>query len=157
MFDASTRELSGRPALVQDADSTLYRMTYMVVDADGQPDTITFNITVCDPDRPSGCVPTMPEPNPGYTPVDVEVSISGNTATLTWQPGDDAMRQFVGAVDPTATDIIGTIRPAPFGDDQVAADADMYVIEDLLGGGANYAFVVAGWDGSEWHVAVVRQ
>ena len=58
MFDASTRMLSGRPALVQDADSTLYRMTYMVEDADGQSDSIMFNITVCDPDRASGCEPT---------------------------------------------------------------------------------------------------
>ncbi|MXX52563.1 MAG: hypothetical protein F4Z35_00990, partial [Dehalococcoidia bacterium] len=154
MFDASSRELSGRPALVQDADETLYRMTYMVEDADGQSDTIMFNITVCDPDRASGCVPTMPEPNPGYTPVGLEVSISGNTATLTWQPGDDAMRQFVGAVDPTADDIFSTIRPAPFGDDQVAADDDMYVIEDLMNGGAGYVFVVAGYDGSMWHVAI---
>ncbi len=155
VFTAGTRTLSGRPILLRDAIETNYRMTYTATDENGDDATLTFMITVCEAD--SGCEPTMPEPNPGSMPMGLEVSISGNTATLTWQPGDDAMRQFVGAVDPTATDIFSTIRPAPFGDDQVAADADMYVIEDLLDGGADYAFVVAGWDGSEWHVAVVRQ
>lgn len=155
-FNASTREISGTPVLLRDAVKTVYQMTYMATDAQNQSAKLTFMLTVCEAGS-AGCEATMPEPNPGSMPMGLEVSISGNTATLTWQPGDDAMRQFVGAVDPTATDIFSTIRPAPFGDDQVAADADMYVIEDLLDGGADYAFVVAGWDGSEWHVAVVRQ
>ena len=153
MFDASTRELSGTPVLLREAIETTYRMTYMATDENGDAASLTFMITVCDAAE-MGCEPTMPEPNPGYTPVGLEVSISGNTATLSWQPGDDAMRQFVGAVDPTADDIFSTIRPAPFGDDQVAADEDMYVIEDLMNGGAGYVFVVAGYDGSMWHVAI---
>ncbi len=152
-FSASTRTLSGRPVLLRDAVATNYRMTYTATDENGDSASLSFMITVCD-DSDGGCMPTMPEPNPGYTPVGLEVSISGNTATLTWQPGDDAMRQFVGAVDPTADDIFSTIRPAPFGDDQVAADEDMYVIEDLMNGGAGYVFVVAGYDGSMWHVAI---
>ena len=157
-FDGATRTLSGTPVLNADADKTIYRLSYQATDQDGDmSEVVTFMVTVCRDATLPGCSPTEPEPNPGSMPMGLEVSISGNTATLTWQPGDDAMRQFVGAVDPTATDIFSTIRPAPFGDDQVAADAKRYVIEDLPGGGANYVFVVAGYDGSMWHVAIDRQ
>ncbi len=149
MFDASTRMLSGRPALVQDADSTLYRMTYKVEDADGQSDMVMFNITVCDPDRASRCEPTMPEPNPGYTPMGLEVSRSGGSATITWRPGDDATKQFVAALilNPTTGTMLSTIRPAPAGA-EVTGDVSSYTFTGLLDASVGtYIYGVWGYDG----------
>lgn len=142
MFDASTRELSGRPALVQDADSTLYRMTYMVEDADGQSDSIMFNITVCDPDRASGCVPTMPEPNPGQTPMNLMVTRSsdGTSAMLTWMPGDDAMSQVVVALD--TSDLLASAMATLA---ELGSDADSHTISGLTAG-VNYIYIVLGYD-----------
>ena len=142
MFDASSRELSGRPALVQDADETLYRMTYMVEDADGQSDTIMFNITVCDPDRASGCVPTMPEPNPGQTPIELMVTRSsdGMSATLTWRPGDDAARQLVAAVD--MNDIVASANATAA---SLGGDADEHMFTGLTPG-VSYTYIVIGYD-----------
>ena len=142
VFNASSRELSGRPTLVQDADSTLYRMTYKVTDADGQPDTIMFNITVCDPDRASGCVPTMPEPNPGATPVDlmVERSSGSTSATITWRPGDNAASQLVAAVD--LNDIVASINATVA---TVAGNADTYTFSGLSAD-VSYTYLVIGLD-----------
>ncbi len=142
MFNDSSRELTGRPALVQDADSTLYRMTYKATDADGQSDMIMFNITVCDPDRASGCTPTMPEPNPGYTPMDLMVERSGTSATITWRPGDDATKHLVGAwiADHPTLSASATLKFA-----ELAGDADTHTFDDLIEG-STYYYVVFGYD-----------
>ena len=142
MFNDSSRELTGRPALVQDADSTLYRMTYKATDADGQSDTIMFNITVCDPDRASGCTPTVPEPNPGQTPMDlmVERSSGSTSATITWRPGDDAASQLVAAMDPAnpVASINATVAT-------LAGDAGTHTFEGLSAD-VSYTYLVVGLD-----------
>ena len=142
MFDASSRELTGRPALVQDADSTLYRMTYKATDADGQSAMIMFNITVCDPDRASGCTPTVPEPNPGQTPMDlmVERSSGSTSATITWRPGDDAASQLVAAVD--LNNIVASINATVA---TLAGDAGTHTFEGLSAD-VSYTYLVIGLD-----------
>ena len=142
VFDASSRELSGRPTLVQDADSTLYRMTYKVTDADGQSDMIMFNITVCDSDRASGCVPTMPDPFPGHTPKDLMVTRSsdGMSATLTWTPGDDAASHIVAAVDMNEIVASASATQAVLG-----GDADEHMFTGLTAG-VSYTYIVIGLD-----------
>lgn len=142
VFDPSSRELSGRPALVQDADSTLYRMTYKATDADGQSAMIMFDITVCDPDRASGCTPTVPEPNPGQTPMDlmVERSSGSTSATITWRPGDDAASQLVAAMDPAnpVASINATVAT-------LAGDAGTHTFEGLSAD-VSYTYLVIGLD-----------
>ena len=165
MFDASSRELSGRPALVQDADSTLYRMTYMVEDADGQSDTIMFNITVCDPDRASGCEPTPPEPTP--TPTDTLTewrSNDGTSATLTWTPDSGAMYQAAfmvaanaGVTAPSSMDdldgstytLLDANGAATMADYLIPADTNMLEVTGLTAG-TTYVYGVISWDGSAW-------
>ena len=137
VFTASTRELSGRPTLVQDADTTLYHMTYKVVDADGQSDTITFNITVCDEDRAANC--EQAPVNPGYTPMDLDVQVSGGVATLSWTPGDDAAKQAVLVLG-LGDDGITVVAV----DENVAADARQYQVSGI--GSGLHLYLVAGFD-----------
>ena len=165
MFDASTRELSGRPALVQDADSTLYRMTYMVEDADGQTDDITFNITVCDPDRASGCEATPVEPTPTMTVTLTEWrSNDGTSATITWTPDSGAMNQAAfmvaanaGVTEPSSMDdldgstytLLDASGAATVDDYLIPADTYMLEVTGLTAG-TTYVYGVISWDGSAW-------
>ncbi len=165
MFDASSRELSGRPALVQDADSTLYRMTYMVEDADGQSDEIMFNITVCDADRAAGCEATPAEPTPVMTDMLTEWrSNDGTSATITWTPDSGAMNQAAfmvaanaGVTDPSSMDdldgstytLLDASGAATTADYLIPADTYMLEVTGLTAG-TTYVYGVISWDGSAW-------
>ena len=147
VFTAATRMLSGTPTLVRDADDTMYRMTYTATDENGDTDTLNFNIRVCDASV-QGCAVTEPESNPGYTPMDVMVTRSGNTATITWRPGDDATKQFVAALilNPTTGTMLSTIRPAPAGA-EVTGDVSSYTFTGLLDASVGtYIYGVWGYD-----------
>ena len=136
-FNAATRTLSGTPLLVEDADKTLYRMSYTATDENGDSDMVEFTITIC---TAGACVP--PPANPGATPVDLEVSRSsdGMSATLTWRPGDDAAMQLVAAVD--LNDIVASINATV---DTVAGDADRYTFSGLSAD-VSYTYLVIGLD-----------
>ena len=152
-FDATTRELSGTPALLRDAVKTVYRMTYKATDENGEYAELSFMLTVCvaGPD----CVTTDPEPNPGSTPIELEVdrSADGTSATMTWRPGDDAASQLVVAF--VASDPSGTLTYAAVG-----GDAETHTFSDL-DADSTYLFAVLGIDanggyGTEGNYFVVQ-
>jgi hypothetical protein len=149
MFDAATRMLSGTPMLDTGTTKAVYMMTYEVEDADGDMATIDFTLTVCVGDA-TGCTAgggSTGTGNPGSTPMNVEVTRSGNSATLTWTPGDDATKQFVAAVilNPSTGTVLSTIRPSPAGAD-VAGDVGSYTFDNLLAGAGDYIYAVWGYD-----------
>ena len=139
-FDAATRELAGTPLLVDDADDTLYRMTYTATDENGDSDMVNFTIRVCPSE--ADCTPTMPEPNPGQTPIELMVTRSsdGMSATLTWRPGDDAARQLVAAVD--MNDIVASANATAA---SLGGDADEHMFTGLTPG-VSYTYIVIGYD-----------
>ena len=136
-FDAATRTLSGTPLLVEDADKTLYKMTYTATDENGDSDMVEFTITIC---SAGACVP--PPANPGATPVDLEVSMSsdGMSATLTWRPGDDATKQVVVALD--TSDLLASAMATLA---ELDAEADSHTISGLTEG-VSYIYIVLGYD-----------
>ena len=140
-FNASTREISGTPVLLRDAVRTVYQMTYTVMDAQNQSASLKFMITVCDASD-MGCEPTMAEPNPGATPVELTVArSSGSTsATINWRPGDDAAMQLVAAVD--LSDIVASINATVA---TVPGDADEHTFAGLSAG-VSYTYLVIGLD-----------
>ena len=144
-FDAATRELAGTPLLVDDADDTLYRMTYTATDENGDSDMVNFTIRICPSE--ADCTPTMPVPNPGQTPIDLMVTRSsdGMSATLTWTPGDDAASQAVLAIDPS--DMLASAL-ATFA--ELGGDADRATISGLTAG-VDYIYIVAGFDANGNH------
>ena len=132
-FDAATRVLSGTPSLsnVDSAETAIYKMTYTVVDRDGDTDTKTFRITITtDP---------VDVANPGSTPMKLNVIRSGTSATLTWNAGDDASKQAVVALQ--LDDVAGTVKL-----EEIAADAETYTFTGLQTG--VYMFFVVGYDSS---------
>ena len=139
-FDAATRMLSGTPLLVEDADKTLYKMTYTATDENGDSDVVEFTITICA--AGADCTPTMPEPNPGATPVDlmVERSSGSTSATITWRRGDDAASQYVAAVD--LNDLVASLNATGA---TVAGDADTYTFTGLSAD-VSYTYLVIGFD-----------
>lgn len=137
-FTAGTRTLSGRPILLRDAIETNYRMTYTATDENGDSASLTFMITVCAAGM--DCTPTMLEPNPGATPVDLMVERSGTSATITWRPGDDAASQLVAAVD--LNDIVASARATS---SVLGGDADTHTFTDLTEG-VSYTYIVIGFD-----------
>jgi hypothetical protein len=124
----------------------------MAVDANGDMDDIEFMLTVCEAGT-AGCAGgggPVDMANPGSTPMDVEVTRSGNSATLTWTPGDDATKQFVAAVilNPSTGTVLSTIRPSPAGAD-VAGDVGSYTFDNLLAGAGDYIYAVWGYDADD--------
>ena len=126
-FNAETRVLSGTPSLsnVDSAETAIYVMTYTVVDRDGDPDTDEFRITIT----------TEAQANPGAMPDSLTATKSGTTATLRWNPGDDATAQVVAYLTPSGEIVI---------DMNVAADANRYTAENLADG--TYRYLVVGVD-----------
>jgi hypothetical protein len=145
-FNASTRMLTGRPRLRDDAYRTVYQMVYMAMDEDGSSTTDEFLITICDPDSEfitGDCEATggtTPTANPGFTPMSLSVVPSGNSATLTWTPGDDADMQLIAAVDLAASNLIASIMSM-----EVGGDVSTHTFSGLTDGGM-YAYVVIGFD-----------
>lgn len=143
VFTAGTRTLSGRPILLRDAIETNYRMTYTATDENDDSASLTFMIRVCDAMQVSDCSATGPEPNPGYTPMDLEVSRDGASATMNWRPGDDASKQAVVALD-TSNLLASAI--ATFA--ELGADADSHTFSGLTEG-VNYIYIVIGFDAGD--------
>ena len=142
-FDASARTLSGTPVLNADADKTTYRLSYQATDQDGDmSEVMEFTLIVCRSADLPGCTPTMPEPNPGATPVDlmVERSSGSTSATITWRPGDNAASQLVAAVD--LNDIVASINATVA---TVAGNADTYTFSGLSAD-VSYTYLVIGLD-----------
>ncbi|MCY4654493.1 MAG: cadherin-like beta sandwich domain-containing protein [Dehalococcoidia bacterium] len=139
-FNAATREISGTPVLLRDAVETTYRMTYMATDENGDSASLSFMITVCAAGM--DCTPTMPEPNPGSTPMGLMVSMSsdGTSATLNWRPGDDATKQVVVALDPS--DLLASAMATIA---ELDAEADSAEITGLTAG-VSYIYIVLGYD-----------
>ena len=129
--------LSGTPSLLG-GNKAVYKMVYTATDNNGDTATAEFMITVCAAD--AGCEPTMPEPNPGYTPMDLMVERSGTSATITWRPGDDAASHIVAAMDPS--NIVASILETAA---TLGGDADRYTFTGLSAG-VSYTFLVVGLD-----------
>ena len=127
VFDPDTRVLSGTPSLssVDTAGEAIYVMTYTVSDRDGDTDTDEFRITIT----------TEAQANPGAMPDSLTATKSGTTATLRWNPGDDATAQVVAYLTPSGEIVI---------DMNVAADANRYTAENLADG--TYRYLVVGVD-----------
>ena len=137
VFDAATRTLSGTPSLsnVDAADNAIYKMTYTVMDRDGDKDTDTFNITVqTDP---------VDTPNTGVKPMDLKVSRSGTSATVSWNAGDAAAMQYVLAHKMTS-DIPALLASLQFM--VVGAGVETHTLTNLESG--TYQFIVVGEDAS---------
>lgn len=140
-FDASARTLSGTPVLNADADKTIYKLSYQATDQDGDmSEVVPFMVTVCRDETLPGCDPTAPEPNPGATPMDLMVTRSGDTAMLTWRPGDDATKQVVVALD--TSDLLASAMATLA---ELDSDADSAEISGLTEG-VSYIYIVLGYD-----------
>ena len=169
-FDAATRTLSGTPRLSADAVRTVYQMTYMVTDQDGDTAMDKFMLTVCDSTSPrsGNCEATTPGPT-DPTPIMTDDltewrSSDGMSATITWTPDTGAMYQAAFMVAANA----GVTAPMSMADldgstytlldaNGAATTADYlipaatYMLEVTgLTAGTTYVYGVISWDGSAW-------
>ncbi len=152
-FNASTRMLTGRPRLRDDAYRTVYQMVYMAMDEDGSSTTDEFQITICDPDSEfitgdceatGGTTPVDPEPMP-VTMLTAMRSADGMSVDLEWPEVMGASRIAVIAVRLPDYNINTTDHFMLLGGD--ATEAMLSNLEtDMM-----YAFVVVDGSATAWN------